>query len=349
MKSFLIDIDGTYKCYSKTEVEEYIELLNATKSQIDTNPRKWNHAKKFINDYEYIYSSSNIYKNVSSIRVISRSYFKILEIYKHFGLNVSGDVHCIAEAPGGFVQFLTKNIPNIHIYGITLETSKKDNSKIPHWNKFILNDPNVTILKGADNTGDIYKLDNIFHYISHVGLNQSELVTGDGGFDYTKNFSDQENSSYKLIYSEIFMSFLLLKKNGIFICKIFDIFTENTIRLLYLVYLNFEKVHIYKPCLSRSTNSERYIVCEGYKGYNKKFINLMIHCFHKKLDIEVSDLFRSTINYYSVQYTIEQITDINRGVCMLSQNIPSTPRKEQITIATEWCKKYNVSTHNLVT
>lgn len=341
MKSFLIECDNI--SVKNLEIDYYIELVDKTKSKIDKNPKKWNHIKKYINDYEYIYSSSKITKNVSSIKVISRSYFKILEMVQDFNVTITGKVHCIAEAPGGFVQYLSNNIPNIHIYGITLQ--KIGDNKIPHWNRIIENDPNVTILNGVDNTGDIYKLENILDYIKIVGKNKSCFVTGDGGFDYTDNFSNQEILSYNLIFSEILMSLLLLKEGGCFICKIFDFFTLETKKLLYLLYLSYEEVHIYKPSISRNTNSEKYIFCRNYKGYNKENINMMLHCFHKELNISVPDDFIYVIDKYSISYTKQQILEIDMGINYFNRTITNFARKKQLELAKEWCKKYNVPYH----
>ena len=47
--------------------------------------------------------------------------------------------------------------------------------------------------------------------------------------------------------------------------KIFDIFTQATIDLLYLLSLLYEKVYIIKPNTSRIANSEKYVVCKKFK------------------------------------------------------------------------------------
>ena len=81
--------------------------INKTKSLIDDYPSEWEIVKKQIHDHEYVYTSSYIGKNLSTIVPISRSYFKFVEIYKEFNLlnkNSTNKVVCIAEAPGGFIQ-----------------------------------------------------------------------------------------------------------------------------------------------------------------------------------------------------------------------------------------------------
>ncbi|KAJ8938107.1 hypothetical protein NQ318_006996, partial [Aromia moschata] len=53
---------------------------------------------------------------------------------------------------------------------------------------------------------------------------------------------------------------------GTFVLKIFTTFEDTTINLLYLLNCVFEKVTIFKPCTSKSGNSEVYVVNVNYKG-----------------------------------------------------------------------------------
>ena len=67
-----------------------------------------------------------------------------------------------------------------------------------------------------------------------------------------------------MILSEIFAAISVQKKNGHFILKVFDILTETSINLIYLLFLCYKKVYIYKPKTSRPTNSEKYIICKYF-------------------------------------------------------------------------------------
>ena len=49
------------------------------------------------------------------------------------------------------------------------------------------------------------------------------------------------------------------KKNGHFVLKIFDIFEDCTIDILYLLSSFYEKVIVMKPYTSRYANSEKYV------------------------------------------------------------------------------------------
>lgn len=57
----------------------------------------------------------------------------------------------------------------------------------------------------------------------------------------------------------------LQKQGGTFILKVFDIFAQATIDILYILSSLYEKCYIIKPNTSRNANSEKYIVCKLFK------------------------------------------------------------------------------------
>ena len=323
--------------------------ITSKKSQIDAVQHKWDSAKKISNDYEYIYTSSNYRKNISSIVPVSRSFFKLREIIYDFRLNVSGKSACIAEAPGGFVQSLLKfseerNIDLTTIYGITLIS---DDNEIPFWNQGLLVNPKVSICKGRDGTGDLYQLMNVLDFIQFCGKSSCSIVTADGGFDYTSDF-EQELSSYKLFYSEIMIALNIQAKEGTFICKLFDLFYYSTLQLIYILYLSYENISFIKPSTSRQSNSEKYIVCKRFKGYNKELSNLMCSYFNgDSLPIELPNEFIQMINQYHNQFIGNQINRIDSTLQLITQRrIPDKPTKNQLRLAMEWCKKYEIKTNH---
>ena len=98
-----------YETLSNYNVNDILfKNINKKKSEIDSVQHKWDSAKKISNDYEYIYTSSNYKKNISSFIPVSRSFFKLREIIYDYKLTLSDKCSCIAEAPGGFMQSLLK-------------------------------------------------------------------------------------------------------------------------------------------------------------------------------------------------------------------------------------------------
>ena len=320
------------------------EKLNYTKSKIDKYFKEWEIIKKVIHDYEYVYCSSYIKKNVSSIFPVSRSYFKLREIFYNFNMNINdiNNVCSLAEAPGGFIQSLIhlSGKKNLNIYANSLLSKDRN---VPMWNNKIKKF-NIKNLYGIKNNGDICDFENIISMIKIVGRNSCELITGDGGFDYSKDYSNQEKNSLKLIYSEIFLALNIQKINGNFVCKIFDTFDLETIKLLYLLNLSYEKVFLYKPLTSRKSNSEKYIICLNYKGFNLKIINIMCHSFNiLKLNIEIDKQFYNNLLNFIHMYSTQQINNINCGIDKIKNNdINEDPSKEQIRLAIQWCETYDL-------
>uniref|UniRef100_A0A6C0CEB5 Ribosomal RNA methyltransferase FtsJ domain-containing protein n=1 Tax=viral metagenome TaxID=1070528 RepID=A0A6C0CEB5_9ZZZZ len=325
--------------------KELYEIIKSKKSEIDNVRSDWGSAKKLSNDYEYIYTSSNYKKNISSIIPVSRSFFKLREIIYDFHIDINGRNACIAEAPGGFIQSLLKhneenNLSLKNIYGITLISDNKD---IPFWNPSIIKNDKVIICNGYDNTGNLYKLKNVISFIKTCGKETCQLVTADGGFDYTSDF-EQELSSYKLFYSEIMIAINIQKEGGILICKLFDLFYRSTLQLLFLLYLSYETISFTKPLTSRQSNSEKYIVCRGFKGFNKDISNIMCSNFGKSMvDIELPEEFIEMINNYHKEFINQQINKIDNTLKIISiRKNNDKPTYKQIDLAKEWCRNYKI-------
>ena len=316
-----------------------------TKQLIDKCINKWKKYRKFKNIYEYVYTSSNIQYNICSISTISRSYFKLQEIIVDLNIlkNNKFKVLCIAEGPGGFIQCINDYSKNIHeIYGTTLVS---DSSDVPYWSPLIYKYNNVTILKGNDNTGDICKEINRNNIIKTIGKHTCDLITGDGGINYSKDYNAQELNSYKLIYFEILLALQIQKKDGTFIIKMFDLLYHISVQLLYILYICYERVYIHKPYMSRDSNSEKYIICKGYK-LNTNIIELM-NKYNKntsKLYINIPESFIEEIRKYNSYYVYNQIHSINNIIKNINNNVQASkmPSELQIEKAIEWCTLYKL-------
>lgn len=345
MKSFQIfyNDDLFLKIFNNTENScidvDLLNFLYKNKCKIDNvDLNKWEKYKKLHNNFEYIYTSSNKSKNISDIIPISRSYFKLHEIIKDFNINNLEYCACIAEGPGGFINSLlnyTNNIKNI--YGITLLSNDR---KIPFWSSKLFFNPKI-ILNKNKNTGDIYIKKTSDNFINSV--KKCNLVTADGGFDYSNDFNKQELLSYKLIYSEIYIALNIQNDNGTFVLKVFDLFYHKTIQLLYLLYLSYDELYIYKPTVSRISNSEKYIICKGYKGFNKEIIDILSKYYNnvENLYIEIPNKFIEVIKEYNNIFVKNQINYINEILKFDCKNI-NRRIENQIKYSKEWCEKYNI-------
>lgn len=149
-------------------------------------------------------------------------------------------------------------------YGMTL---LNDDPICPGWKKskhFLDNNPNVVIETGIDNTGNLLSIDN-YKYCCSKYKNSMDIITADGGFDFSVDFNNQEHLAINLIIAEVFYAISLQKKGGSFVLKIFDMFFKNTIDIVYLLCSCYEDVSIIKPYTSRMANSEKYVICKSFK------------------------------------------------------------------------------------
>ena len=235
---------------------------------------QWDHFKKYTNVYEFVHTQHPAMKiPVCQLTTLSRSFYKIVEICKYYNVldelpSSGARFFSFAEGPGGFIQGLSymRANPHDHYYGMTLRSDS--NSSIPGWRKardFLRAHPNVETVYGKDKTGNILSGDNLLAcYEEHHGT--VDVVTADGGFDFTRDFSRQEANSLALCFAQIAFCMAVQKKNGTLIVKFFDITTAGAVDLVFLLANNYKQLHIYKPQSSRSANSEKYIVCTQFMG-----------------------------------------------------------------------------------
>ncbi|KAJ8270520.1 hypothetical protein GJAV_G00115890 [Gymnothorax javanicus] len=122
---------------------------------------------------------------------------------------------------------------------------------------------------GVDGDGDITRPENISAFRNFVlecteqrGLH---FLMADGGFSVEGQENIQEILSKQLLLCQILTALSTVRTGGNFMCKTFDLFTPFSVGLIYLVYLCFDRVSLFKPVTSRPANSERYVVCRGLK------------------------------------------------------------------------------------
>ncbi len=233
----------------------------------------WDTFKKWTNPYEH---TPEFLLPCSGDPPLSRSYYKMMEIMKHYCishfLNLQNEpikTFHLAEGPGGFIEAMVnfRKNPNDLYYGMTLGNTEKgssSSSKIPGWKKsqhFLRKNPNVIIEYGKDQTGNLLSMDNFMDCCEKYNSSMN-FITGDGGFDFSKDFNRQETNMVELLFAQTCFALCMIQPGGIFVLKIFDCFTKPTIDILFLLCSLFEQVYITKPKTSRYANSEKYVVCK---------------------------------------------------------------------------------------
>jgi 23S rRNA U2552 (ribose-2'-O)-methylase RlmE/FtsJ len=160
---------------------------------------------------------------------------------------------------------------NDRYYGMTLVN---DDPICPGWKKtraFLESHPNVIIETGSDKTGNLISLEN-FLYCAEKYKNKMDIVTADGGFDFSVDFNQQECMATQLILCEVYYALAMQKPGGSFILKIFDVFHKTTVDILYILSYYYKDVSIMKPYTSRVANSEKYVICQGFKIHDSTAI-----------------------------------------------------------------------------
>lgn len=189
----------------------------------------------------------------------------------------------LAEGPGGFIEAVCNRRSNINdeYYGMTILVDATDDN-VPGWNKsrhFLEQHPNIRIEVGSDGTGNILHVDN-FDYCVSKYASSMDLITADGGFDFSKNFNKQEISIAHLLWAQVCYALCLQKPGGNFVLKIFDIFYEHTIDILYILSGFYSEVNVCKLKTSRIGNSEKYVICKGFRFANSdKFAHIIRDSF----------------------------------------------------------------------
>lgn len=347
-----------YYKLSKNESIEYITINNYiiyrdlhkyiydSKKLIDKYYSKWDYYKKVNNNYEYVYNDNKPFIN-KSLKPVSRSYFKLHEITIDKNLNLENiNILCIAEAPGGFVKNILDRTYNTKIYANSLCSSDRS---VPSWNSLIFENNRVKLLNGLDKSGDLYKYDNLCNIISVIDDNKCELITADGGIDYSKNYNNQEVDSFKLLLCEIYLALNVQKNNGSFIIKFFDICYYNTIQLIYVLNLFYDNIEIVKLYTSRSSNSEKYIVCTGFNIHkfqkNKSIINMLKNYIinNHPINIYVPLNFILDIYSYNRVFVNNQITNIKNTIdIIINPKNMQTIMYENLNNAKNWYNKYHI-------
>ena len=351
--------------------ETLSRYLNDIKKRIDLVETEWDDVKRYTNPYEYIHTCvPGKKKSISKKKPLSRSYFKMIELVYFFklldGMNSSVlDSFHLAEGPGGFIEALV-NIRNNKLdkyIGMTILDDKND-PNIPGWKKsknFLQENTNVHIDHCTDGTGNILSLRN-FEYCKNTYGNTMHIITGDGGFDFSVDFNNQEHQIINLLFGQVVYALIMQKQHGHFILKIFDSFLQHTVDILALLSSMYEKVLITKPQTSRYANSEKYIVCKNFIGPKCDELYHYLYPIFKNIlesnrplnrfiNIPLSLLFTTKMEEYNAIFGQQQIENIHYTLNLIDTHNKvdkyNSLLKNNIKKSIDWCVKYGVLHNNI--
>ena len=174
----------------------------------------------------------------------SRAVYKLQEIQTKFKVINNGmSIVDLGAAPGSWSEFISRKFKNIKLVAIDL----KELDKIE----------NVIHIKG-DFTDEITqkKIEKNFD-------EKIDLVVSDMAVNTTGNKNVDSLVTGELSIEAMNFSLKILKKNGVFVSKIFMGSSFNEI--VDSAKKNFKEFHVYKPPSSRKESKENFIICKNLR------------------------------------------------------------------------------------
>ena len=190
---------------------------------------------------------------------------------------------------------------------------------------------------GADNTGDITRTENIKWYRNYNTRKwgQPHIIIGDGGL---KTDLDPLLLQ-KLDLAQVIAVLACSGKGGVCVIKHFTPYIKRHkgtyeasgffIGFLYLYYLAFESVSLFKPYSSNPDSGEFYVVGEGFRGIDERELDRLYEILDNfklnsgiiKLE-DIPETFISQINQF-----LEKMSNLNT-IAIEKQNMLLTCYKD---------------------
>lgn len=238
-----------------------------------------------INDLDNsIFKSTELYFNAKDniIPVQTNSFFKLWEILSIFNLidtdKSINSLH-IGDNKAAFLQatlyyrekfYDTKNdsfnIISPNEKNNIIESFKAQNKK--KINEAFNNDESDYYIN--DNIYDTKFIDNIMNKVNNTTF---DLITANLSVKQ-KDINTIEQEYYITFLTQFVIAIKSLKDNGNFVIKIYDSFTNLTIKLINILSQFFKNVYLYKPFTSKQSDSDKYIICLNYTA-NNKYTNIL--------------------------------------------------------------------------
>ena len=174
----------------------------------------------------------------------SRAVYKLQEIQEKYKVIKNGmHVVDLGAAPGSWSEYISRKYKNSKLVSIDIKEMKPID--------------NVFQIKG-DFTEEANQKKIIEYFKDKI-----DLVVSDMALNTTGNKNVDSLVTGELSMEAMSFSLKTLKKNGIFISKIFMGSSFNEI--VDLAKKNFKEFHVYKPPSSRKESKESFIICKNLR------------------------------------------------------------------------------------
>lgn len=299
MTSWAIRGPSTISSESNAQLEHTINELRSHIEQLKKKGMEWafTACARMVNPFELV---PDVARQPHE-KVISRAYYKLLEIMKVYKLGEEQ----LGEAPLTEEPLVEGQLGEGHLEKKVLKNSPSDRSDLTKVSRFaallceapggfaqcLNHDPNIqwdmtcisllekgivmddsqkgVLFAGGDGTGNLLEVENITAFAEHVskstGGRMADLCTADGGFEVDDR-NNQELFSVMLVVAQTLAAMLTLKPGGSLVLKLFDTYSDTSEMILYILNNLFNDASLYKPFTSRVCNSEKYFIGTDYVG-----------------------------------------------------------------------------------
>lgn len=301
---------------------------------------------QILNYDDSIYNLTKVYLNLKSSE--DNENFKSHTWYKIWEILFSFDIANQKNLNLGIISKSSNIIKDsVESYRKKLITNSKTNT-------------NIATIKQKEVQPE---MSNKISFIPIILKGSQDLIIADVEYEpKVQNMTEQE--TYQLFVSEIYNALSNLNKGGSFIVKIWDTYTNVTIKLIWILTSYFSESYIYKPFFSRQTTSERYIIC---KEFNKTITTKELKIFEniiKDMDskqwvfdvfpsIELNHSYLNLWKYQNNKIVNQQQIIINKLVRYIKENVYFGDdyhqyREKQISNIQWWVETFFPPSNNLV-
>jgi hypothetical protein len=240
------------------------------------------------------------------------SFFKLWEMFFMFDL-IPADKENFTSAhlSDHDNSFLNATISYRNYY------SEKKAQKDKHYsveNKNNLKDKKITILKSVLNKSSKDKV---------------HMITSNFNFE-PNHENTQEQEAYLNILEQIIGALHIQDKGGVFVLKMFETFTETSSKILYILSHFYKKIYATKPFMSNNADSEKYIICQGFKSSDSR-IKILEKIYdsaikNKKLNLvdffeefKIPKNFKNTLIKLNTDVANNQFKTINEMITFINK------------------------------
>ncbi len=211
-------------------------------------------------------------------KIVSDDFYKLWEIMFMFDLFDTSDISCAHFLENGsniqsIINFREKYYKTKDKHYLLKYENFKENKFLNETNK------NISILNGTDSIKE-----------------KVELITIGSSVTYENDNENTIESEYHIpLLKNIINSVKIQKKGGSLVIKVFETYTDVTAKILSILISLYDKVFITKPMTSKPSQTEKYIVCSGFKlsdssGVLKK-LEKIEEVINRNPKLKLSDLF----------------------------------------------------------